>query len=204
MVIARELNGLDQKQAAAKLGYKNSSQLSKIETGCAPLPKSLLRKASLAYGVSADWLLGTSNSPERDPLLAGQMGVLRVVHAAILDHVQNIGAVMLRVASDQLPLESQLSSLLDYARRPAQSLKKFSQLNPAFDEDMRGSATLKHDIDELSEAVASVELFLARRDNLSKIHKPGASMPIVRQSRAPLPLFDDEQDSPSNQAPHHD
>ncbi|MFM0163873.1 helix-turn-helix transcriptional regulator [Paraburkholderia sediminicola] len=184
LIVARNLNSLDQKEAAAKLGYKNSSQLSKVESGDAPLPKSLLRKASLAYGVSSDWLLGLSNEPEREPEIAGQMAVMRAVHAGVLEHTQNVTAVMLRLASDQLPLESKLRLLLDATRRAAQSFEKVCRLNSAFNDDIRGGASLQHDIDEMIEVTVSVDQFLARRANLTEVRKPAASMP----------LFDDQQD----------
>lgn len=184
LIVARNLNSLDQKEAAAKLGYKNSSQLSKVESGDAPLPKSLLRKASLAYGVSSDWILGLSNEPERDPQIAGQMAVMRAVHAGVMEHTQNVTAVMLRLASDQLPLESQLRLLLDATRRAAQSFEKVCRLNSTFHDDIRGGATLQHDIDEMIEVTVSVDQFLARRANLAEVRKPAASMP----------LFDDQQD----------
>jgi hypothetical protein len=184
LIVARNLNSLDQKEAAAKLGYKNSSQLSKVESGDAPLPKSLLRKASLAYGVSADWLLGLSNEPERDPQIAGQMAVMRAVHSAVMDHTQNVTAVMLHLASEQLPLESQLRTLLDSARRASQSFEKVCRLNTTFNDDIRGGATLQNDIDDLIEVMVGIDKFLSRRANLAEVRKPAASMP----------LFDDHQD----------
>jgi transcriptional regulator with XRE-family HTH domain len=184
LIVARNLNSLDQKEAAAKLGYKNSSQLSKVESGDAPLPKSLLRKASLAYGVSADWLLGLSNEPERDPQIAGQMAVMRAVNSAVMEHTQNVAAVMLRIASDQLPLEAQLRTLLDNARRATQSFEKVCRLNSTFTDDIRGGASLQHEIDDLVEATVNVEQFLARRANLTEARKPEATMP----------LFDDQAD----------
>ncbi|MFM0226142.1 helix-turn-helix domain-containing protein [Paraburkholderia dipogonis] len=184
LIVARNLNSLDQKEAAAKLGYKNSSQLSKVESGDAPLPKSLLRKASLAYGVSSDWLLGLSNEPERDPQIAGQMAVMRAVHAGVVEHTQNVTAVMLRLASDQLPLEAQLRTLLDSARRATQSFEKICRLNSTFNEDIRGGATLQHDIDDLLEVMVNIDRFLTRRANLNEVRKPAASMP----------LFDDQKD----------
>ncbi|MDQ7981888.1 helix-turn-helix domain-containing protein [Paraburkholderia sp. SARCC-3016] len=184
LIVARNLNSLDQKEAAAKLGYKNSSQLSKVENGEAPLPKSLLRKASLAYGVSADWLLGLSNEPERDPHIAGEMAVMRSVNAAVIEHTQNVTAVMLRIAGDQLPLEAHLRTLLDSARRATESFEKVCRMNSTFNDDIRGGASLQRDIDDLLEATVSVDQFLSRRANLTEIRKPEATMP----------LFDDQHD----------
>jgi len=184
LVVARNLNSLDQKEAAAKLGFKNSSQLSKVESGAAPLPKSLLRKASLAYGVSSDWLLGLSNEPERDPQIAGQMAVMRAVHAGIVEHTQNVTAVMLRLANDQLPLEGQLRTLIDATRRATQSFEKVCRLNSTFQDDIRGGASLQHDIDDLVDVLVGIDKFLARRANLTEVRKPAASMP----------LFDNQED----------
>jgi transcriptional regulator with XRE-family HTH domain len=178
LIVARSLNSLDQKEASAKLGYKNSSQLSKVESGDAPLPKSLLRKASLVYGVSTDWLLGLSNEPERDPRVAGQMAVMRAVNAAVLEHTQDVAAVMLRLAGDQLPLEDHLRRLLDAANRAAESFEKVCRNNASFQDDIRGGAALQRSIDDLAETTLGIKQFLSRRAGLVQARKPATSMPL--------------------------
>jgi len=168
LVIARKLNSLDQKEAADKLGYKNSSQLSKVESGEAPLPKSLLRKASLAYGVSCDWLLGLSNEPERDAREAHVMGVMRAVHESVRKNAERVAVEMLALANDQLPLEAQLRKLLTAGRAATQSFENVCRHNATFNDDIRGGAMLQNDIDSLIEVTVEIGRYLDRRASLEQ------------------------------------
>ncbi len=164
LIVARNLNSLDQKEAAAKLGYKNSSQLSKVESGACPLPKSLLRKASLAYGVSTDYLLGLSNEPERDPRDARVMSVMRAVQEAVRKNAERVAAEMLALANDQLPLESHLRRMLAASRRVADSFDRCVRGDEHFQTEVRGGAALTCATDDLMETTIEIERYLTRRD----------------------------------------
>jgi transcriptional regulator with XRE-family HTH domain len=168
LIVARKLNGLDQKEAAAKLDYKNSSQLSKIENGEAPLPKSLLRKAAIAYGVSTDWLLGLSNEPERDPQVARTMGVMRAVHEAARKNAERVAIEMLALANDQLPLESHLRRILVASRRVVESFDRSFRGNEYFETEVRGGAALTNATDDLMETSVEIERYLDRRDAVAQ------------------------------------
>jgi transcriptional regulator with XRE-family HTH domain len=184
LIEARQMNGMDQKEAAAALSYKNSSQLSKIESGDAPLPKALLRRASIAYGVSTDWLLGLSSEPERDPRMAAQMAVMRSVHASVSEHTFNLAGILLRIANDQLPLEAQLRSTLDVVKRATATFDRLCRTNTVFVEEIRGGSTVIAVMDELTEAQMSIDKYLSRRLGLNEARKSPTSMP----------LFDDQRD----------
>lgn len=164
LIAARQLNGLDQKEAAAKLDYKNSSQLSKVESGDAPLPKSLLRKAAVAYGVSTDWVLGLSNEPEREPLVAGTMGVMRALHEATRKQAERVAVEMLALANDQLPLEGHLRRMLAASRRVIESFDRSFRGNEYFETEVRGGAALTCAADDLMETSVEIERYLDRRD----------------------------------------
>ncbi|MCX4156169.1 MULTISPECIES: helix-turn-helix domain-containing protein [Paraburkholderia] len=168
LIVARKLNSLDQKEASAKLGYKNSSQLSKVESGDAPLPKSLLRKAAIAFGVSSDWLLGISNEPEREPLVAGTMGVMRALHEATRKQAERVAVEMLALANDQLPLESHLRRLLTTSRCVADSFDRCFRGNEYFETEVRGGAALMAATDDLLETTVNIERYLDRRNALAQ------------------------------------
>jgi len=82
------------------MGYANSSALSKIESGFARIPKDFVLRAALAYGVSCDYLLGLSNEPERDPVTAEHMAIMRAIDATIQQQNHDLAKVLLRNVSE--------------------------------------------------------------------------------------------------------
>jgi transcriptional regulator with XRE-family HTH domain len=174
LIVARNLNGLDQQKAAEKLGYKNSSQLSKVESGDAPFPKSLLRRAAYAYGVSSDWLLGLSNEPERDSHLASEMAVMRAVRAAVVANTSIVTRQMLDLAAEQMPLSNHLRSVLIATHQALATFDRCCRNDAYFEEEVRGGATLARAMDDLQEVVIGVEKAMARREAvaLARIQQP--------------------------------
>lgn len=68
--MAREAAGLSQLEAARRLGYANSSKLSKIEGGgSSEVPMWLIKRAGWLYDVSIDYLFGDSTN------MAGSAGI---------------------------------------------------------------------------------------------------------------------------------
>lgn len=168
LVIARNLNGLDQKQGAEALGYRNSSQLSKVESGDSPFPKILLRRAAYAYGVSSDWLLGLSNEPERDSHLASEMAVMRAVREAVVANTSLVTRQMLDLAGEQLPLGNNVRSILIAAHQAIATFDRSCRNNDYFNDEVRGGATLARAMDELQEVVIGVEKAIARREAIAQ------------------------------------
>ena len=78
MRLAREAAGMSQVEAARRLGYANSSKLSKIEKGrSSEVPLWAIKRAGWLYHVPLDYLLGACDNP------AGLAGI----PAPILDSV---------------------------------------------------------------------------------------------------------------------
>ena len=64
---AREIACLGQLEASKRLGYSNSSKLSKIEGGkSSEIPIWMLKRAARIYDVSLDYLFGNTETMERD------------------------------------------------------------------------------------------------------------------------------------------
>ena len=82
-IAARELNGLSQTEGARALGYAKSGQLSLIESGKKTPPLTIIVRAASAFGVSADYLLGVSDEPERDPSASLRSGLLRALRGQL-------------------------------------------------------------------------------------------------------------------------
>lgn len=64
MRLAREAAGMTQLEAARRLGYANSSKLSKIEKGrSSEVPTWAIKRAGWLYNVSINYLLGVCDNP---------------------------------------------------------------------------------------------------------------------------------------------
>lgn len=177
--VARELNKLDQREAAAALGYKNSSQLSKIESGMARIPKDFIRKAAITYGVSADYLLGLSDEPERDPRTAEHMAVMRAVRVLIVEHTNALSAELLRQASEMMPLESHLTRLIADSARAYEAYEKVCARNKRFQTDVLSGSTLERAVEEFHATGLLAKKFIERRSaviaaNTAALCKKGA------------------------------
>lgn len=94
---ARTMAGYTQTDAAVKLfSYQNSSKLAKIEAGqSSQIPLWLLRKACIKYDVSADYVLGITETMERDDVAHASLRELHAFVFADFDrrHAQDIAAL---------------------------------------------------------------------------------------------------------------
>ena len=186
MVAARNLNRLDQKDAAKLLGYKNSAPLSKIEGGQAKMPKGLLVKASIAYGVSADFLLGLSDEPERDPRTAEHMAVIRSVEESVRQHTHHMATALLRNAAESVPLELHLKQIIETAHRAAEAFDTVCRKNPEFQDDVVAGSRLQAAMDSLVDAIGKSNQYMERRSRLTEVKLDlavdGMSMPLFADS----------------------
>lgn len=85
LIAARGVLGMSGAEAAKRFGFSNSTQLSLIESGQRKTPNDweFLRLASIAYGVSTDFLLGLSPHIEIDGKVAQQHALLRKMEAVM-------------------------------------------------------------------------------------------------------------------------
>lgn len=163
LVLARKLNHLDQRDAAKILGYSNSSQLSKIEAGQASVSREFIVRAAVAYGVSADYLLGLSNEPERDPRTAEQVAVLRSVQGTVEQNVAAMVTVLLKNAGEVAPLRSHLDSLALRIAQLQEAYDKVCRKNEAFQNDVLAGSILEKAVDAAGEAACKAKQFVERR-----------------------------------------
>jgi len=93
---AREAAGFQQSDAATRLGYAGSAQVSQHEQGkrLPPLPE-LIRAASL-YGTTVDYLVGVTSEDDRDPSRAlraatvrGLRGIVDGLATGLVDVISN-------------------------------------------------------------------------------------------------------------------
>lgn len=144
---ARELNGYQQVEAANLFGYKNSAQLSQWERGqrMPPIPRIL--QASSIYRVSLDYLFGISNEPDRDPINAERLLLMRNAESVLSGMTQKIVDAMLVQTRECIPVISAAKLMVDEGDKLMSAFIRFRELNLVFDEEMKGSARLANAFD---------------------------------------------------------
>lgn len=166
LVHARELNKLNQLMAAERLGYKNSTALSKIEGGTAKVPKNFLVKAAQCYGVSMDYLMGLSSEPERDPKTAEQHAILNSVRAEILRQAELTTCALLANAADMTPMEEHVTTLLKRVKTVFDKFDLVCVRNPQFMDDVIAGSSLFNAVNDAQNAAVAAERFMGRRSEL--------------------------------------
>jgi transcriptional regulator with XRE-family HTH domain len=146
---AREIAGFTQIQAAALLGYSNSSKLAKVElaSDTNSVPLWLIPKAAIVYDVSTDFLFGISEDWERDPTVSNQ----RNIGHWIFEHFTNANAAQVSafVAMNKKlsALEKAVAVAVKRSRENLSVMRRVQELNPEFDE-LRGGSKLVYCMDE--------------------------------------------------------
>ncbi|MEJ7806007.1 MAG: helix-turn-helix transcriptional regulator [Telluria sp.] len=186
MVSARVMNGLTAVDAAARLGYANSTQLSQIESGERKVPNDwqFLLRMSRVYSVSVDYLLGVSPHPERDPVAAETFAIMRGFEDLLQSQAAAMTTAFVRYGAEREAGKIDLQAIVGAAASVSHALARMRELNPAFDEDMRGSSTLVAAVDRL-EATAIPVKDVMRRRALNEQH----CLAIAKGEQGPLSSF---------------
>ncbi|WP_428827687.1 helix-turn-helix domain-containing protein [Azonexus sp. IMCC34842] len=158
-----ELAGLSQQQAAALLGYKNSSKLAKIEgaTDTRSVPLQTIVRAAAIYQVSIDFLFGSSDDWERDPRLLRERQAGRWFFEH-LDQARTRDALAFAELRNKVEAVSALiPKLADGAEQAKAAFERFQDINPSYN-DLIGGARLQASIQTLDEAGRQARLALRR------------------------------------------
>lgn len=196
MVSARVMNGLTAVEAAVRLGYANSTQLSQIESGERKVPNDwqFLLRMSRAYSVSVDYLLGVSPHPERDPVASESFAMLRGFEELLGAQAAAMTTAFVRFGAEREAARIDLQSIVGAAETVGVALSRLRELVPEFDEDWRGTATLVAAVERL-EATAIPLKDTMRRRALNEQHclaiaqgKEGPLSPYVTDRQMSLAL----------------
>ena len=165
MISARVMNGLTAVEAAERLGYANSTQLSQIENGERKVPNDwqFLLRMSKAYSVSVDYLLGISPHPERDPVTAENFAVLRGFEELMQAQALAMTTAFVRYGKDRDAARADLQAIVGAAQHVVAALARIRELNPAFDDEMRGSSTLLFAVEKLEATAIPIKDAMHRR-----------------------------------------
>jgi transcriptional regulator with XRE-family HTH domain len=177
---ARELNGWGQREAAARMGYENGTQLSLIEAGRRNTPLAVFCVASAVYGVSVDFLLGLSDEPERDPAVAERQAVLRHVEGMLREHAAEILELITAQMSEATRPIALARRLLGVAATTTETFDRFATLNDEAWQDMPGGANLLKAMAELERVTQAALEALSKQERLAAFRSAGAAAKPVQ------------------------
>ena len=189
-VIAREINGWQQSEAAALMGYKNSTQLSLIEQGKRLPPPTVMLEASRVFSVSMDFLYGVSDEPERDAQTAEQAAMIRHMEDVLRANAEAVGTALMvhvrRGGSSMLALQGLHAAAIEQIS----ALRRLQELSGKKFDGMRGGATVLAALVKLECEAAGAGAILQRtsglREHLIKTAeaKAGIDRPLFDGSHA--------------------
>lgn len=191
LVVARVTSGLSQMEAAVRLGYENSTQLSLIESGRRPVPAAatFLIRASQTYGVSVDWLAGLSPVVEPDGKLAREHAILRQTESIAHGVAATLAAAMVDTSAQAWPLMAEYQRLLDLVQRVDDALNVMRE-RFGFDNAM-GGAPLLRAVEEMADAARPLRSKLSRFRSTEQILADlKAGRAIVPEHLGDLPALD--------------
>lgn len=186
MIRARVMNGFTAVEAAKRLGYSNSAQISLIENGERKVPNDwqFLLRMSKVYSVSVDYLLGLSSQPERDPVAAESFAMLRGFEELMQAQAMAMTTAFVRYGKEKEAGRVDLQGVCAAAQAVTAALARFRELNPEFDTDMRAGNTLLAAVGRLEMAVIPVQDTITRRA-LSEKH----CLAIAKGKEGPLSSY---------------
>jgi transcriptional regulator with XRE-family HTH domain len=185
MINARVMNGLTAVEAAERLGYVNSTQLSLIESGDRKVPNDwqFLLNMSKAYSVSVDYLLGISPHPERDPVAAESFAILRGFEELVHSQATAMTTAFVRFGQEREAARIDIQSIVGAAEHVAAAVSRMREIYPDFDE-LRGGAKLLSTVERL-EATAIPIKDAMRRRALAEQH----CLAIAKGEQGPLATY---------------
>jgi hypothetical protein len=130
LMAARRINRWDQQEAARRLGYATPAPLSKVEMGRIGLPRGFLVLAARVYNVSADFLLGLSDQPERDPRTATQQRIESRVRDELRLHMRVFMSIALAHVDKDFDARKVLERLAARCERIVQATRKVEATQP--------------------------------------------------------------------------
>lgn len=161
---ARELSNMSQQVAAKRLGYMNSSKLSKVElaSNSRTIPLWLVLKAARLYQVSTDFLFGLSDSWDVGP----RRSIERETNSwltAQWESIRERDMAAIKLLNDRLEtIDGAVLMTVQRAFDIEDAFATFRHLNGKAFEEMRGGAKLAAAIERASESASEARAKLTR------------------------------------------
>lgn len=179
---ARTLCNMSQVEAARRLGYRNSSKLSKVEgaTDTQSVPMALIVRAARLYDVSTDYLLGISGEWEsKDPQAVQERALsgwlFEVWENARIRDMQALRGFHRKLTA----IEAAVMALFAETANAQAALERFAEINPRF-QDMRAGASVVGTVARAAETARGARL------QLQRLHVECGLINLVPKEQLPL------------------
>lgn len=179
LVIARNLNGLNQSDAAAQLGYRTSSQLSQWEQARRMAPLTELISAAKLYRVSLDFLVGISDDPDRDPTTVERQEILTGASAMLSQMAERLADAVVYQTNLGGPTVEMARNVLRDGEQFMARFNKFVKDNGVAYEDMQWNASLTSAAADLEDTLVRARQLLERNRRINEAAVAG----VVKQVR---------------------
>ena len=155
---------------AEQLGYQGQTQVSLAESGNRIPPLPVLMAYADLYAVPLDFLCGRIDDPIADSAETNQGVIVNVLAEAMHEQFSKLVSSVAEQASITIAGYNQdrcdLKDTCSAAARARAALKRVRELNPEFDDDWRGTATLVREIDTLASTARNAKARLDREQRL--------------------------------------
>lgn len=173
---ARKAARLSDLEVAKLIGHKELTQISLWESGDRLPPLLTLVKLASGYSVSLDYLVGLHDDPIADPMESNQGVIVHAVSNSMRDCYQMFTKAISEHAAVTISGFStdraQLRELCKDAAELEGALARLKELNPGFEEEMRGSASVETLVKSMTRKGAEFERRLNwERQSLDVIEK---------------------------------
>lgn len=152
--------GMKLDQAAVAIGHANVTQLSLAESGERIPPHLSLVKLADLYCVPLDFIYGRNDDPIADPVESNQGVIVRSVTASIKTCFDQFCKAISEHSSVAIAGQRQdrkdLVRIGNTVTEALAALNRMKLLNPEFEEDWRGGATLEAAIQRISDIAQNV------------------------------------------------
>lgn len=178
---ARKSAGMTEGDAAKALGLKGVTQISLMEKeGGRPPPLTALVKLADAYSVPLDFLTGRIDDPVADPCETNHGIITRMVAKGLRDNFDAFTSALAENAAVSIAGQREdrkdLERMSESAQKAMQALARIKTLNPEFEEEWRGSATLEAALREIAaiadRVTARVERERKMRELIDPVERP--------------------------------
>lgn len=137
---ARKLAGVQQGEAAARLGYTCGVHLSEIEAGKREAPPEKIAAMAQLYGVTLDFIFGLNDEPVADPVAAVQQAVAARISADVQHLTRTLVAETASLVRTYLPSGAMAQRLASLVLEAHDALQRLRERCPAFDREIPASA----------------------------------------------------------------
>lgn len=163
---AREINGMTLTDAAQALGYTQPVHLSYWETGTRMAPFERLIQLAKLYGTTMDFLCGLQDDSDRDPAAATSRAVAGLVSASVDKIVRSLTQHNVELVRGMLPGSGEAQRMAGLALEASKALTRMRELNPGFDERLRGGAQFVAKFDALHQTAMAYSAAVARANRV--------------------------------------